>query len=369
MSSVTKSPCPIAQRQLHLFSMDAGLGNTLLDYDLTPRYLHDKAQKCIPIHQHEDMGPRTINLDDGQRYEIIPATIRKADEKSEKGKLFAVYPGTRESLIEECLIDFAKNGEFSTEKGEPGYRVEGGVIAVYFTLYQLRNTLKQRGKEYRSDELREGLEVLNLAKYRYTNEQDRDKLKGYIVAELDSVPNHNPTDKLRSDRIMFVVFEHQASLRILQGRYRSYDAKCSMSMRSPVARFLYKQFTHCWQQANNKGETGSYQTISQNDSILASGCPLSSNATKRRTLLLQALNELADAGIIQRIDESLDVAPIKSARKIVDLEVAVRPTSKFITQQIEGYRRLQQSQAIGQAYQEKSQQAANRLMCQNEINQ
>lgn len=368
-NKTNNQPCPITQKQLHLFSMAAGLGNTLLDYDLTPKYLHDKGQKCIPINQHENMGPRTIQIDSSQCYEIIPATLRRFSPESEKGKLFAVYPGTRESLIEECLIDFAKNGEFSVDKGEPGYRVEGGAIAVYFTLYQLRNALKLRGKEYKAEELREGLEVLNLAKYRYTNEQDRDKLRGYIVAELDSVPNHSPSDKLRSDRIIHVVFDHQASMRILQGHYRSYDAKCSMSMRSPVARFLYKQFTHCWQQANNKGQTGHFQTLSQNDSILASGCPLSSNVTKRKTLLLQALEELSDAGIIQPVIESRDVALIKSARRIIDMEVIIRPTNKFITQQIEGYRRMQQSRAIGMAYLEKTEKQLNRLMVSSEINQ
>lgn len=345
-----KTFCPIVQKQLHLFSVTGALGNTLLDYDLIPRYLHDKGQKCIPIHQHEASGPRAIMLEDGQRYEIIPATIRKAQEGYENGALFAVYPGTRESLIEECLIDFAKGGEFSVEKGEPGYRIESGTIAVYFTLYQLRSALKNRGKEYRADELREGLEVLNLAKYRYTNEQDRDKLRGYIVAELDSIPNTSPSDKLRSDRIMYVVFEHHASMRILQGKYRSYDAKCSMSMKSPVARYLYKQFTHLWQQANNKGQTGCYQVISQNETILSSGCPLSSNVTKRKTLLIQALNELSNANIIQKIDERIDISPIKEARQIVDLDIVIRPTNSFIKQQIEGYKRLKESLAIGEAY-------------------
>lgn len=357
----TPLTCPLVQKQLHLFSMSGTLGNTLLDYDLIPRYLHDKGQKCIPIQQHEDMGPRAISLEDGHRYEIIPATVRKKREGDEKPLLYAVFPGTRESLIEDCLIDFAKAGEFTLEKGEPGYRLESGVIAVYFTLYQLRNTLKQRGKEYRLDELREGLEVLSLAKYRYTNEQDRDKLRGYIVSELDSIPNPIPSDKLRSDRIMHVVFEHQASMRILEGRYRSFDAKCAMSMRSPIARFLYKQFTQYWQQANNKGETGSYQTISQNDTILASGCPLSKNATKRKHLIIQALNELVDAKIIQPFSVKSDLILLKSSRKVVDLEVVVRPTNQFITQQIEGFRRLQQSKAIGHAYISKNEKRQNQI--------
>lgn len=350
--------CSLTQKQLHIFSMPSARGNTLLDYDLLPRFIHDRAQKKVKIETATPHKPRVITLAPTERYEIVPAILNLPDEDGKldsEGKPvlhpYAVYPGTRESLIEDCLIYFARHGEFSVERGCPGYRYDAGVLGVCFTLYQLRMALKDQGKEYRLDELREGLEVLAMAKYRYTNDADRDRLCGYIVAELDSIPNPCPNDKIRCDRIMYVQFDIRASKRILAGHYRSYDDKVALSMKSPISRYLYKQFSHHWQNANVHGEGGSARSIDQNETILASGCPLSSNPTKRRDSVLKALFELHSCGIIQEVDERTDVVPIKDGRKVVDISFMVRPTSRFVTQQIEGFRRLQESRRVGEQLQ------------------
>jgi hypothetical protein len=350
--------CPAVQKQLHLFSIPNGRGNTLLDYDLIPRFLHDKGQKKVLAGSPQHQGERVIRFSNAEQYEILPALISSSKKDSSTGepaqkKQYAVYPGTRESLIEDCLIDFAQNGEFSLEKGVPGYRVQDGNIGVCFTLHQLRESLKSLGKEYRTEELREGLEVLLLAKYRYTNKTDRDRLCGYIVSELDSIPNPHPNDRIRSDRIVFVLFDGRASARILKGHYRSYDAKCAMSMKSPIARYLYKQFTHLWQQANTKGETGCLRSVDQNETILASGCSLSSNATKKKNNMLKALKELSDKGIIEPLDPQVDSIALKEGRKITDVRFMVKPTPQFVTQQIDGYKRMQKSLHLGAIITEK----------------
>lgn len=351
-TSTQSDSCTVAHKQLHLFSIPNGRGNTLLDYDLIPRFLHDKGQKKVLAGSPKHQAERVIRFSDSEQYEILPAIIASQDKReSAEGliskKQYAIYPGTREALIEDCLIHFAQNGEFSLEKGLPGYRMQDAGIGVCFTLHQLRESLKSMGKEYRTDELREGLEVLLLAKYRYTNETDRDRLCGYIVSELDSIPNPHPNDKIRSDRIVFVLFDSRASARIMKGHYRSYDAKCAMSMKSPIARYLYKQFTHQWQQANTKGQTGSIRSVDQNETILASGCSLSSNPTKKKNNMLKALKELSDKGIIEAIDHAVDVVPVKAGRRIIDMRFMVRPTPQFVSQQIEGYKRLKESRHLG----------------------
>ena len=119
-------------------------------------------------------------------------------------------------------------------------------------------------------------------------------------------------------------------------------------MKSPLARYLYKQFTHGWQQANNRGQTGSYLELMQNEVIQASGVPLSSNVTKRRTVLLNALNELVTSGIIQKFSEQDDILPVKNGRKIIDVMFVVRPTNRFIKQQINGFKRLKESRQVGE---------------------
>lgn len=347
--------CRLTQEQLNLFSIPSGKGNTLLDYDLHPRFIHDRAQKKILLSK--DPEPRIISINKNEHYEIIPATMKIANEEGVVQN-YAVYPGTRESLIEDCLVYFARNGEFNVSKGEPGYVYENGRMGVFFTLYQLRLALKDLGKEYKLSELKEGLEILALAKYKYTNLNDREYLRGYIVQELDSVPNTSPNDKIRSDRIVFVAFDSRASKRILSGHYRSYDDCCAMSMRSPVARYLYKQFSSFWQNANMSNENGSVRSVNMNETLLSSGCPLISNITKRKENILKALEELARANIITPLDKSADISLIKRGRKVVDCTFMVRPTSRFISQQIEGFKRLQKSKSIGVALSEKNSQTS-----------
>ena len=344
------------QKQLHIFSISNGKGNTLLDYDLEPRFLHGNVEKKSSLSTKSSQLVKSIVMSDSERYEIHPATLSFPAEDGRTNpdgtpylEQYAIYPGTRESLIEDCLILFAQNGEFSLERGEPGYRYdrETNSLGVYFTLYQLRRELKKMSKEYRLDELREGLDVLALSKYRYVDSSDRTRTRGYIVAELDSMPNHRPTDQIRSDRINFVLFDQRASQRILGGHYRSYDAQCALSMKSPIARFLYKQFTHHWQQANKKNQSGHYRIVEQNETILASGCPLLSNVTKRKNNIIKALEELHQVGIIEEFVPERDLIKIKEGRRTVDNHFMVSPTNRFIKQQIQGFKQLQETREFG----------------------
>lgn len=345
----SRSKQELIQQQLHFFSMPTSRqtgvkGNTILDYDLVPRFIHDKNAKSVRLS--EEPEPKIISLAESEQYAIFPAIIKKKVGPN-KGRTCAIYPGTRESLIEDCLILFAQNGEFSLTKGQPGYRVDGGSMGVCFTLSQLRTALRERKKEYRLDELREGLEVLHSAYYTYGNGErnDLNSHMSYIVSEMKSL-NTGLSEEC-DDRIVYVTFNPRATEGVKKGKYRSFDSVCALSMKSPVARYLFKEFTHTWQNANNKGEPGHVRAVDQNATILAAGCLLSKNVTKRKTLLLRALKELSDFDVIQPVDDKMDIDPVKIGKRIVDLKVRVRPSNRFIGQQINGYKRLQHSLRIG----------------------
>lgn len=346
-----KTKQELIQQQLHFFSMPTSRhlgvkGNTILDYDLVPRFIHDKNAKSVRLS--EEPEPKVIHLGESECYAVFPAIIKKRVGPN-KGRTCAIYPGTRESLIEDCLILFAQNGEFSIEKGQPGYRLDGGAMGVCFTLSQLRTALRERNKEYRLDELREGLEVLHSAYYTFGDGEkgDLDSHMSYIVSEMKSL--HSGLHDDRDDRIVYVAFNPRATEGVKKGKYRSFDSICALSMKSPVARYLFKEFTHTWQNANNKGEPGSVRAIDQNGTILAAGCLLSKNVTKRKNLIIKALHELASFDVIQSINEKEDVVLIKNGKRIVDLQVMVRPSNRFIGQQINGFKRLQHSLKIGES--------------------
>jgi hypothetical protein len=340
-----------AHDQMHLFSLSGCVGNTLIDYDLIPKFLHDRAQKRIPVDQAT--GDRRICVHKNENYYISPALI-----KDRYGDLMTIYPGTRESLVEECLLGFTKNGEFSLENGRPGYRLIRGAINVYFTLYQLLVALKARGKEYNTAELDEALAVLHKSTYRFQNHQEGVSDNGakrrremndnrHYINSYTTIDNEAPNDTLRADKIVRVTLSEEATERILEGGYRSYDVKRSLEMKSPIARHLYKKLTQNWLNANDKGESGSFLELMQNESILGSGYPLSSNVTKRRAAFTRALNELSTVGILEGINVSADLRQIKQGRKIIDLACVIRPTKQFIKQQITGHSRYKKSVALG----------------------
>jgi hypothetical protein len=355
MDDKNKKPCPIEQKQLHLFSIPSVPGNTLLSYDLDPRFLHDRAKKRIDLSQTPNHNPISIKINEDGFYVLHAHTFHLPDPSGETDefgevcrKPMLIYPSTRESLIEDCLIHFVRNGEFSIERGEPGYLYYGHEFGVCFTYYQLRKALKSHGKEYRLDELKEGLNVLSYSAYEYHSKTGSVTKKEYIVGNIQSIPNPYPNDRIRNDRLVFAPFTETAKHLLFAGKYRTYDAQCAMSMKSPVARYLYKQISHYWQNANNNNQAGSIKSVDQNETIAGSGCPLLSNPTKLKNNMLKALKELAIAGVIQDLDESVDVVPLKEGRRIVDVRFMIRPTSNFIKQQIQGYQRLMASQRIGQ---------------------
>lgn len=340
----TNNICQYAYSQLALFT-NASSGNTLLDYDVHPKFVH-KQDKCVSLVDLSHHGFLTVSIGDGS-FEIIPAQMQRKSVETDKFSIVAIYPSTREAVIEECLIHFATRGEFSIERGEPGFRFDGTSIRVYFTLHQLRSYLNSMGKSYKASELREGLTVLSLAKYRIKTPDfhDREQLCSYIVQSLDHIDNEVKTDVLRGDRIYCVTLDSRATKKILEGHYRSYDAELSLSLRSPVARYVYKKMTQGWLNACMKGP-GSMHILRLHDTLLMSGYPLSTNITKRKLALQNALDELVEARIIQPLSES-DITQRKSGRKVVDLDFCVRPTANFVTQQIQGHQISRQAREIG----------------------
>ena len=84
-------------------------------------------------------------------------------------------------------------------------------MGVCFTLSQLRSALRERNKEYRLDELREGLEVLQSAYYTYANSDkgDLDIRMSYIVSEMKSL--NTGVNEESNDRIVYVAFNPRAT--------------------------------------------------------------------------------------------------------------------------------------------------------------
>lgn len=335
-----------AIKQLALFTDPLVDGNTLIGYDLRPRFLHSRASKVLKLNEYADKGDRLFKLQDGTVYAIQPAMI---DRNSAK---VAIFPGTRESLVEEAIVGFGKRGEFDPESGDAGYMYDSSGLKVYFTLYQLWKQLQSSKKEYKYNELIEALRVLKGAGHYTGTEKDFGdgklrKADGYgsYISDLVFVDHESPDEKnVKVDKFICVYLNREATKLIIDGKYKLYNENLSMSMKSPIARYLYKKLI---QQLPYDPEApqNAQMVLKQNEIILQSGYQIQDNATKRKTAFLNALDELVQAELLTPIDHD-KIEVIKNGRAVVDVHYTVAADKKMFDYLKEVYARAEKSQQL-----------------------
>lgn len=341
---MTTKKLAIKQKQLALFSIESCLGNSLLDYDQLPRFLHGRSNKVLTPVQHADRPYRQITLSDGEVFQIKPAEVDQSVSGEDIISRKYIYPGTRESIVEEAIIDFAKNGEFSWDVGTPGYQYDGSsALKVLFTMYSLRKHLKERGKEYKFSELREALSVLLGARYKrfitgdiaVGNSIFRSAQKEYnYLSAVGALSTEEQFDTpVKAADVIEVTLSNEVTQKIIAGDYRTYNSTLSLSMDSTIARYIYKTLSQKWLNVNTKGESGMHYEIRQNETLMDAGYPFSDQATKRKDAMLHAIDELCRKGILQPLKD-IHVVEQKRGRKIVEVKMLVFPTQDFVDQQI-----------------------------------
>jgi hypothetical protein len=319
-----------AKKQLALFTEPNIDGNTLMGYDIRPRFLHTRSSKVIRLSDYEVSGDKLFKMDDGTVYAITPAVISRNKSK------VAIFPGTRESLVEETIMGFASMGPFDPTEGKPGYKYDSSGLSVFFTLYQLWKKMKERAKTYSFEELSESLRVLKGAGHYTGTLQDfgDGKLRqadgyGSYISDLIFVDNENPNEMVRTDKFICVFLNREATSLILEGKYKLYDEDLSMRLKSPIARYLYKKLIQKLRYHSRFASELVSTKLKQNQCILECGYQIQDNATKRKNAFYGALEELVECNLLKSIDDSL-VNVIKQNRSIVEVEYVVVPTTFFL---------------------------------------
>jgi hypothetical protein len=335
-----------AKKQLALFTEPNVDGNTLMGYDIRPRFVHTRSSKVMPLSVFADKGDRIFEMEDGTVYAIQPAVLDRDKKK------VAIFPGTRESLVEEAIMGFASLGPFDSSTAQPGFKYDAAGFAVFFTLNQLRMKMSGREKTYSHAELNEALRVLKGAGHYTGTHQDFGdgklrKADGYgsYIHDLIFVDNDNPDKNIRVDKFICVYLNREASKLILDGKYKLYDEDFSMRLKSPIARHIYKKMIQQLKYHPHNINENITMVLKQNQCILESGYQIQENATKRKTAFLNALNELVATKRIHPIKKD-DVVVIKHHRSIVELEYTVKPTEGMFTYLDQVYERtlLQQNE-------------------------
>lgn len=276
-------------------------------YDSLPKYSWDQRELDV---DEDTSRVRSIKLG-GQEYniEVTPAFFTR-----DKRKIF-VFPGAREELVEEALRKLVVDGNGTTH---------GGEVGVFFTMYQLQKELADNGRTYSFAELSEALDVLNRAFIRISTTGGSAVLSSPL---FPTVITRSRSDYLKApNEKCYVRFNVMVTESILNLRYRRYDYKLGMSIKSHLARWIHRRMSQNWTQAS----TDKPYTFSQTSYLQASPRGLSETMSENTRAVKSALETLIKHGIVDRYEAD----PEKEGRRIVDVHYRVYATQKFVSQTI-----------------------------------
>lgn len=128
---------------------------TLAFWDVIPWHLishqrHGRPAKIITF--------RGVKIDDRQEVTVhlTPALLPSTNEGGENR---VIFPGVREELVERALRKIAVH-DLSATKVQPNPQDKSQAVTIVFSLHQLRQELINTGHEFKLDEIREALQVM-----------------------------------------------------------------------------------------------------------------------------------------------------------------------------------------------------------------
>lgn len=285
--------------------VDQRYSNTVDLYDSLPKYEWDSTEAKVP---ERVVRYREIN---GQRYRVsvTPATIER------DGKMHRVYPGIREEIVEDALRKFVAAGQ---------YTVHGGEVGVKFTVNQLYNELASLNRTYSRQEIREAIEVCG----RSLLEVESEDGKRQILANFFPIVMFTDRDdwiKSKGEARCFVRFNPLVTTSIVNDSWRRYNYKVAMSIRSSLARFLYKRLSHYWVQAAPEAP----YTFRMINFLEQTPRGVTSQMSHNIRAMNQALDALIKQSVLTHYEEDRLMDP-KRRNKVLDIRYTLYPHSEFI---------------------------------------
>lgn len=304
-------------QQFGLFELlapgDDAYSNTVELYDSMPKYV---------IYGSESTSLENAILERdfeyrNHRYRLLikPMLLRRPMRRLDKDGGTSVetttvlaYPGIREEIVEDALRKLAVNGKGIFLDSEVG---------VVFTLYELQQELRRTRHEYSIVEIKEALYLLRETTLECIDVTGKTIVNsGYFTAI--GLTTKSTLDQTRC----YVRFNPLVTKSILDLSFRQFNYLVAMSFRKHMARYIYKRLSHHWLQAS---DTFPY-TILLTTLYRDSGRRLHSRMTNNKTSLLESLQELMAANVI----DSHEVVPVREGRMVVDYRITLRPHADFI---------------------------------------
>ncbi|QHJ14079.1 hypothetical protein FX988_04361 (plasmid) [Paraglaciecola mesophila] len=312
----------LEERQMDLFMLvdepdncDDGLqrfSNTIGDIDLIPRFIRGrnpaiKGSQISADHNLIVSNPYSVG-NNKLICDIHPATITRKED----GKIvsYLAYPGDKEEVVEQVLFMIAANGGL-TKKALPGSSPRYG---VYFTLYQIREILKEIGKTKPYDVIREALIILRDSKTRVR--VDREGKEIAITSDVFADAVLETTGAGRAKDRCFISFSDYVVEQLFELNYSQFSFDRTLSHKGTLARFLHKYLCCNWR---NAFTGGNYKLI-VNDVMAQFGKSQLSIEEKRRNMR-GALSLLVESGHITSVPSSADNTYIITATSKLAQEI------------------------------------------------
>ena len=310
------------------------LSNSIELWDAVPRYSTSRRAMVKMRDEHGNLPLLQLQFEyRGTKFSVsIQAT--QIEVKDKNGKLkktwdgkpvtIAYYPSANEELVEEALRKLAvnqKSGFYVDEK--PKAR-----SGVSFTLYQLRNELKQRGHTRSFDEITLSLDILsgsniNIIAYSPTSIDMPFGKSNYLAAMTGVTRKDMISDPNKKWMVQFHPFV-TASIDKLS--YRQFNYHQLMSHTTQLARWLHKQLILKYTFASRLHPFEMRYSTIQRDSAMLDNY---SRPIDARVACESSMNELKEHGVLmgltRRVEEGV-------RGKITDVVYTLTPSSEFVAE-------------------------------------
>lgn len=333
-------PCQLSLFQTLLCNSDherQQLSNTIELWDSIPRY---SISQLAMAKMRERLGwLDLLELDfecRGIRYNVlIQAAQVKVKTRDGITRTIAYYPSANEELVEEALRKLAvdqKHGFYdcNTDKTTSG---------VVFSLYQLREELKQRGHTRSFDEIKLSLSILSgsvIELFAYTPQGK--EVVSVKSAYLPYVASVTRRDRKNDPSARWLVnFHPMVTLKMNNLSYRQFNYCRLMKHTTQLARWLHRQLILKYTFASRlKPFEMRFSTISRDSAMLG-------NYTRARAAheaCTWSMQELIEHGVLSKVDPRI----VTGARgKVLDVVYTLTPSDEFVAEVKAASKRLEQA--------------------------
>jgi hypothetical protein len=298
-------------------------------WDSTPRYsFNRKATNKMRVNG-QFLEPRKLSFQyRGSTYTLTTSPARLEDTD---GIFRDYFPGATEEIVEEALRKLAiekQVGYFD----KPNYR-----SGVLFSLYELRQELKQRGHERTFHDIVHALNVMA-----HCSLTIKPHTEGEAVITASCLPSLIAVTraKLRTDpkSKWQVQFHPLVTASIDRLDYRQHNYQLAMSLNSQLARWLNKQLVLKYTAASytNPFEMR-YSTIKRDSNLLNYA-----RARDEIADLESAFLELKSRDVLMAVDRADSTGP---RGKLLDVIFTLTPSLRFITEVKAANKRLYEARS------------------------